>query len=76
MARDGRVHIVKDHAQLGTAVSILNRLLDRIEEFVRKYKRKLSPEERARYVTAMKLLKQRVDRAEKIDIRLAKRAEV
>lgn len=76
MARDGRVYIVKDRAQLATALSNLARLIKRIDEFVTKHKKKLTPEDRRRYGTAMRLLQERIERAEKIDIRLVKRAEV
>lgn len=52
------------------------RLTKRIEAFVDKYKKRITLEDRRRYVTAMQLLQERVGRAEKIDMRLTKRAEV
>jgi hypothetical protein len=74
MARDGRVYVVRDHAQLATAVSRLKALIARIEQFTARHR--LSPEETERYATAIHLLQERIRRAETIDIRLARRAEI
>lgn len=76
MARDGRAYLVSTRAQIATAIACLQRLSGRIDLFVRKYKAKLTADDRRRYITAMKLLQERIDRAEKIDVRLAIRAEV
>ena len=74
MARDGRVYIVRDHAQLATAVARLQALIARIERFTAGHR--LSAEETERYATAVRLLQERIRRAETIDIRLARRAEI
>lgn len=74
MARDGRVYIVRDHAQLATAVSRLKALISRIEHVTARHR--LSPEETERYATAIRLLQERIRRAETIDLRLARRAEI
>lgn len=74
MARDGRVYIVRDHAQLATAISRLKALIARIEQFTAWHR--LSPEDTERYATAIRLLQERIDRAETVDIRLARRTEI
>ena len=74
MARDGRVYIVRDHAQLGTAIAQLKALIAHIERFTAGHR--LSAEETERYATAVRLLQERIQRAEAIDIRLVRRTEV
>ncbi len=74
MARDGRVYVVRDHAQLGTAISRLKALIASIEHFTSRHA--LKPEEKERYATAIRLLQERIHRAESVDIRLTRRTEI
>ena len=74
MARDGRVYVVRDHAQLGTAISRLKALIASIEHFTSRHA--LKPEEKERYATAIRLLQERIQRAESVDIRLTRRTEI
>ena len=74
MARDGRVYIVRDRAQLATAIAKLTALIASIEKF--KSRHSLPRDEATRYTTAVQLLQARIQRAEAIDVRLLKRAEI
>jgi hypothetical protein len=74
MAREGRVYIVRNRAQLATAISRLRRLATAVDAF--KSRRRLGADEIARYDTAVRLLEERIRAAESVDVRPGRRVEV